>query len=228
MVMITPTIMHMDTTITTMTDDAYHYLKDPAEIYALSFETVRAEANLNRLADDQQDIAIRLVHACGMPDIVDDLIFTANAVAAGRAALKAGVPILADATMVGSGIIDRHLTDNTVICTLNDEGVDVDAKSWGTTRSAAAVDRWQPHMGGAVVVIGNAPTALFRLLELIADGAPKPAVVLGFPVGFVGAAESKEALAENKLGLEFITLRGRRGGSAMASAAVNALAAGLR
>lgn len=220
--------MHMDTTITTMTDDAYHYLKDPAEIYALSFDTVRAEANLNRLADDQQDIAIRLVHACGMPDIVDNLIFTANAVTAGRAALEAGAPIFIDATMVGAGIIDRHLTHNIVMCTLNDDGVDVDAKSWETTRSAAAVDRWQSQMDGAVVAIGNAPTALFRLLELIAEGAPKPAVILGFPVGFVGAAESKEALAENKLGLEFITLQGRRGGSAMASAAVNALAAGLR
>ncbi len=228
MAMIIPTNMRTDTTITTMTDDAYHYLKDPAEIYALSFDIVRAEANLDRLADDQQDIVIRLVHACGMPDIVDELAFTVNAVAAGRSALKAGVPILVDATMVGAGIIDRHLTENTIICTLNDDGVDVDAKSWGTTRSAAAVDRWQSHMGGAVVAIGNAPTALFRLLELVADGAPKPAVVLGFPVGFVGAAESKQALAENKLGLEFITLQGRRGGSAMASAAVNALAAGLR
>lgn len=219
--------MGMGATIITMTDDAYHYLKNPAEIYALSFETVRAEANLNRLADDQRDIAIRLVHACGMPDIVDDLVFTTDAVAAGRGALKAGAPIFVDATMVGAGIIDRHLTNNTVVCTLNDDGVDVDAKSWGTTRSAAAVDRWKPQMDDAVVVIGNAPTALFRLLELIADGSPKPAVVLGFPVGFVGAAESKEALAENNMGLEFITLRGRRGGSAMASAAVNALAAGL-
>jgi len=211
-----------------MTDDAYHYLKDPAEIYALSFDTVRAEANLSRLEDDQQDIAIRLVHACGMPDIVDDLAFTENSVAAGRAALSAGAPIFIDATMVGSGIIARHLTNNTVMCTLNDDRVDADAKSWGTTRSAAAVDRWQSDMGGAVVAIGNAPTALFRLLELIADGAPKPAVILGFPVGFVGAAESKEALVANNMGLEFITLRGRRGGSAMASAAVNALAAGLR
>lgn len=213
---------------TTMTDDAYHYLKNPAEIYALSFETVRAEANLDQLADDQRDIAIRLVHACGMPDIVDDLVLTNNAVAAGRAALKLGAPILIDATMVGAGIIDRHLTENEIICTLNDDGVTDDAKAWRTTRSAAAVDRWQPNLDGAVVAIGNAPTALFRLLELIAAGAPKPAVVLGFPVGFVGAAESKEALAHNKFGLEFITLKGRRGGSAMASAAMNALAAGLR
>ena len=222
------TTMCMDTTIITMTDDTFHYLKDPAEIYALSFETVRAEANLARLADDQRDIAIRLVHACGMPNIVDDLVFTQNAVAAGRAALNAGVPIFIDATMVGAGIIDRHLSKNDVICTLNDEGVADDAKSWATTRSAAAVDRWASKLGGAVVVVGNAPTALFRLLELIADGAAPPAVVLGFPVGFVGAAESKDALAANQLGLEFITLKGRRGGSAMASAAVNALAAGLK
>jgi precorrin-8X/cobalt-precorrin-8 methylmutase len=225
---ITITTMPMDTPIITMTDDTYRYLKDPAEIYALSFETVRAEANLTRLAEDQRDIAIRLVHACGMPDIVDDLVFTENAVAAGRTALRAHAPIFIDATMVGAGIIDRHLTENDIICTLNDEGVAEDAKTWGTTRSAAAVDRWRSTLGGAVVAVGNAPTALFRLLELIADGAPKPAVVLGFPVGFVGAAESKDALAENQLGLEFITLRGRRGGSAMASAAVNALAAGLK
>lgn len=216
------------TIIATMTDDAYHYLKDPAEIYALSFETVRAEANLDRLADDQRDIAIRLVHACGMPDIVDDLVFTNSAVVAGRAALKAGAPIFIDATMVGAGIIKRHLTENEILCSLNQDGVAEDAKAWSTTRSAAAVDRWHSNLDGAVVAIGNAPTALFRLLELIAAGAPKPAVVLGFPVGFVGAAESKEALAENKFDLEFITLKGRRGGSAMASAAVNALAAGLR
>lgn len=218
----------MGTTTITMTDDKYRYLKDPAEIYALSFETVRAEANLARLADDQRDIAIRLVHACGMPDIVDDLVFTDNAISSGRAALHARAPIFIDATMVGAGIISRHLTKNDVVCTLNDEGVAEDAKTWATTRSAAAVDRWASNLGGAVVAVGNAPTALFRLLELIADGAPKPAVVLGFPVGFVGAAESKDALAENQFGLEFITLKGRRGGSAMASAAVNALAAGLK
>lgn len=218
----------MDTTITTMTDDAYHYLKDPAEIYALSFETVRAEANLNRLADDQRDIAIRLVHACGMPDVVDDLVFTNNAVSAGRTALKSGAPIFIDATMVGAGIINRHLDKNEILCTLNDDGVADDAKTWGTTRSAAAVDRWKSELDGAIVAIGNAPTALFRLLELIAAGASKPAVVLGFPVGFVGAAESKDALVANAFGLEFIALKGRRGGSAMASAAVNALAAGLK
>ena len=212
----------------TMTDNTYHYLKDPAEIYALSFETVRAEVNLSRFLEDQCDIAIRLVHACGMPEIVDDLMFTDNAVSAGRAALTAGAPILIDATMVGAGIIDRHLTNNPIICTLNDEGVADDAAAWGTTRSAAAIDRWQSRLDGAVVAIGNAPTALFRLLEVIAAGAPKPAVILGFPVGFVGAAESKQALIENQWGVEFIALQGRRGGSAMASAAVNALAAGLR
>ena len=210
-----------------MTDDTYSYLKDPGEIYALSFETVRAEANLDKLADDQRDIAIRLVHACGMPDIVDDLMFSDSAVTAGKSALASGAPIFIDATMVGAGIINRHLFDNDVLCTLNDKGVADDAKAWGTTRSAAAVDRWQSQLEGAVVSIGNAPTALFRLLELIADGAPKPSVVLGFSVGFVGAAESKQALIDNSSGIEFITLKGRRGGSAMASAAVNALAAGL-
>lgn len=211
-----------------MTDGMYDYLKDPAEIYALSFNTVRSEVNLARLADDQCDIAIRLVHACGMPDIVDDIVFSNGAVAAGRAALKANAPIFVDATMVRAGIINRHLTDNEILCTLNDDGVADDALDWGTTRSSAAVDRWVPRLSGAVVAVGNAPTALFRLLELIAEGAPKPAVVLGFPVGFVGAAESKDALITSELGIELIALKGRRGGSAMAAAAVNALAAGLK
>lgn len=214
--------------ISTMTDAMFQYLKDPAEIYALSFETVRAEANLSRLAEDQRDIAVRLVHACGMPDIVDDLVFSKQAVESGRRALKNGAPIFIDATMVGAGIINRHLDGNDILCTLNDAGVADDAKAWGTTRSSAAVDRWQQRLDGAVVAIGNAPTALFRLLELIAEGAPRPAVILGFPVGFVGAAESKDALIASDLGVEFIALKGRRGGSAMAAAAVNALATGLK
>lgn len=218
----------MPKTIATMTDGKYDYLKNPADIYALSFKTVRDEADLSDLTDAEGEVAIRLIHACGMPDIVNDLRFSKDAVSAGRAALKAGAPIFVDATMVGAGIINRHLTDNQIICTLNDDGVSDDANTRETTRSAAAVDRWQERLEGAVVAIGNAPTALFRLLELIETGAPKPALVLGFPVGFVGAAESKQALVESELGVEFIALQGRRGGSAMAAAAVNALAAGLR
>ncbi len=204
------------------------YLKDPAAIYAKSFETVRAEASLARFPGETADVVVRLIHACGIPAIADDIAFTGGAVDAGRRALKSGAPIFVDANMVGAGIIRRHLTGNEIICTLDDDGVADDAKRGATTRSAAAVERWVPRLGGAVVSIGNAPTALFRLLELIADGAPKPAVVLGFPVGFVGAAESKDALATNAMGLELITLRGRIGGSAIASAAVNALAGGLK
>jgi precorrin-8X/cobalt-precorrin-8 methylmutase len=203
------------------------YLKDPAAIYAQSFATVRAEAQLDRFPDDVADVVIRLIHACGMPAIADDIAFTSGVVTAGREALNAGAPVLVDANMVGAGIIRRHLNGNEIVCTLDDDGVADDAKRLGTTRSAAAVDRWAPHLAGAVVAIGNAPTALFRLLELIEGGAPKPAAVLGFPVGFVGAAESKAALADSALGLEFITLQGRVGGSAIASAGVNALAGGL-
>lgn len=204
------------------------YLKDPAAIYAQSFETVRAEAALERFPADVAEVVVRLIHACGMPAIADDIAYTTGVVDAGRAALKQGTPILVDANMVAAGVIRRHLSGNEIICTLDDEGVADDAKRQGTTRSAIAVGHWVPRLEGAVVAIGNAPTALFRLLELIADGAPKPAAVLGFPVGFVGAAESKDALADNTLGLEFITLRGRIGGSAIASAAVNALAGGLK
>lgn len=204
------------------------YLKDPAAIYAKSFETVRAEASLARFPDDVADVVVRLIHACGIPAIADDIAFTGGAVDVGRRALKSGAPIFVDANMVAAGIIRRHLTGNEIICTLDDDGVADDAKRGATTRSAAAVERWVSRLDGAVVAIGNAPTALFRLLELIANGAPKPAVVLGFPVGFVGAAESKDALAESSLELEFITLKGRIGGSAIASAAVNALAGGLK
>ncbi|MGJ3261230.1 MAG: precorrin-8X methylmutase [Rhodospirillales bacterium] len=203
------------------------YLKDPAAIYAQSFETVRAEAALDRFSPDVADVVVRLIHACGMPGIAADIACTDGVVDAGRAALKQGAPILVDANMVAAGIIRRHLDGNEIISTLDADGVAEDAKRQGTTRSAAAVERWVPRLEGAIVAIGNAPTALFRLLELIAEGAPKPAAVLGFPVGFVGAAESKDALADNTLGLEFITLRGRIGGSAIASAAVNALAGGL-
>ncbi|MBO6947399.1 MAG: precorrin-8X methylmutase [Rhodospirillales bacterium] len=204
------------------------YLKDPAAIYAQSFQTVREEAQLDRFPEDVAETVVRLIHACGMPAIANNIAYTANAVAAGRNALKNGAPIFVDANMVAAGIIRRHLSNNRIICTLDDDGVADDAKREQTTRSAAAVERWVPRLDGAVVAIGNAPTALFRLLELIEAGAPKPAVVLGFPVGFVGAAESKDALVESDLGLEFITLKGRVGGSAIASAAVNALAGGLK
>ncbi len=194
------------------------YLNDPAEIYRQSFSTIRAETDFSALSGDVVPVALRLIHACGMTDIPGDLAYSPDAALKGRQALAAGAPVLCDARMVAEGIIKKRLpAANQVICTLNEIG-DVA----GTTRSAAAVDLWEPHLGGAVVAIGNAPTALFRLLELIAGGAPRPAVVLGFPVGFVGAAESKDALADSDL--DYLVLKGRRGGSAMAAAAVNALA----
>ncbi|SDF70379.1 precorrin-8X methylmutase [Celeribacter baekdonensis] len=204
------------------------YDKDPQSIYAQSFATVRKEARLDRFDAGMERLAIRLIHACGMVEVADRLAFSPNAYAAGHAALSAGAPILCDCEMVGAGIIRRYLpADNQVIVTLNDPRTPERAKEIGNTRSAAAVELWEPHLKGAVVAIGNAPTALFHLLELIDQGAPKPAVILGFPVGFVGAAESKAELAGNPRGCDFVALRGRRGGSAMASAAVNALAVGL-
>ncbi|MGO1118250.1 precorrin-8X methylmutase [Rhodovibrionaceae bacterium A322] len=207
---------------------SYDYIKDPAAIYARSFAIVAEEAGLERLPEAFHPLATRLVHAVGMPDLVADLAYSAGAVAAGSAALKAGKPVLCDCEMVRSGIITRLLpAENPVLCSLNEPEVPDRAKAIGNTRSAAAVELWRDQLEGAVVAIGNAPTALFRLLEMLRDGAPKPAVVLGFPVGFVGAAESKDALAENALDLEFVALRGRRGGSALASAAVNALAGGI-
>ncbi len=204
------------------------YLKDPAAIYAESFATVRREARLDRFPPGLQQMAVRLIHACGMIEIADRLAFSPDAFAAGQAALQAGAPILCDCEMAGAGVIRRYLpAENEVIVTLNDPGTPELAAELGTTRSAAAVELWRDHLDGAVVAIGNAPTALFHLLEMLENGAPKPAMILGFPVGFVGAAESKAQLAADPRGCEFVTLRGRRGGSAMASAAVNALAAGL-
>ncbi|MCP5074738.1 MAG: precorrin-8X methylmutase [Rhodobacteraceae bacterium] len=204
------------------------YERDPKAIYAQSFATVRDEARLERFDMGMQQLAIRLIHACGMVEVADRLTFSGNAYAAGAAALQNGAPILCDCEMAGAGIIRRYLpAGNDVIVTLNEKGVPELAASIGNTRSAAAVELWQPHLEGAVVAIGNAPTALFHLLELIDQGWPKPACILGFPVGFVGAAESKAELAANPRGCEFVALRGRRGGSAIASAAVNALAAGL-
>lgn len=207
------------------------YLRDPQAIYDASFEAISQEGArwLARLSEPEQALAIRLVHACGMVDILDDLVMAPGAVAAGIAALGAGAPILADAEMVRHGIIARHLpADNAVICRLAEAGVPERARATGTTRSAAQVDLWTGDLANAVVAIGNAPTALFRLLERLDEGAPRPALILGLPVGFVGAAESKAALEADPRGVPFVTLRGRRGGSALASAAVNALAAGLR
>ncbi|MFQ6547190.1 precorrin-8X methylmutase [Aestuariibius sp. 2305UL40-4] len=204
------------------------YLKDPAAIYAESFATVRREARLDRFPEAMQEVAVRVIHACGMVEVADRLAFSPGAAEAGRAALASGAPVLCDCEMVAAGVIRRFLpAENEVIVTLNEEGVIPRANAIGTTRSAAAVELWEERIGGAVVAIGNAPTALFRLLEGLDAGWAKPAVILGFPVGFVGAAESKAELAGNPRGCDFVALRGRRGGSAMASAAVNALAAGL-
>ncbi|MDF1669605.1 MAG: precorrin-8X methylmutase [Roseovarius sp.] len=204
------------------------YEKNPSAIYAESFATVRREARLDRFPAGLDALAIRLIHACGMVEVADRLAFSEAAYAAGHTALKSGAPVLCDCEMVGAGIIRRYLpADNQVIITLNDPKTPQIAAGIGNTRSAAAVELWADHLEGAVVAIGNAPTALFHLLELLDQGAPKPAVILGFPVGFVGAAESKAELAANPRGCEYVALRGRRGGSAIASAAVNALAAGL-
>lgn len=202
------------------------YLRDPKAIYAKSFATVRAEADLGRFPADVADVVVRMIHACGVVEIARDVAHSSNAVSAGKSALRAGKPILVDANMVGAGIIQRYLSGNDIVCTLDAPDVPAIAARDSTTRSAAAVDLWDEHLDGAIAVFGNAPTALFHLLERIENGAPKPAVVLGFPVGFVGAAESKAALAANKLELEFITLHGRMGGSAIAAAAVNALTIG--
>ena len=204
------------------------YETDPAAIYAASFATVRAEARLDRFAPAMQPLITRLIHSCGMIEVADRLAFSPDAAAAGHAALVAGAPVLCDCEMVGAGVIRRYLpAGNEVIVTLNDPSVPDRAKEIGNTRSAAAVELWRDRIDGAVVAVGNAPTALFHLLELLDGGWPKPAVILGFPVGFIGAAESKAELARDPRDCEFVALRGRRGGSAMASAAVNALAAGL-
>jgi precorrin-8X/cobalt-precorrin-8 methylmutase len=199
------------------------YVRDGAEIYRRSFATIRAEADLSGLPADVARVAVRMIHACGMVDLVGDIGFSAGVVTAARKALLGGAPILCDAQMVASGVTRRRLpAGNEVICTLSDPGVPARAAELGTTRSAAALDFWLDRLGGAVVAIGNAPTALFRLLEMIEAGAPRPAAVLGIPVGFIGAAESKDALASSDLG--YLIVRGRRGGSAITAAAVNALA----
>ena len=203
------------------------YVRDGAEIYRRSFATIRTEAAeaLGGLPADVAQVAVRMIHACGMTDLVGDLGWSPGVVAAARTALEAGAPILCDAGMVAAGIIRRRLpAGNEVVCTLQDPEVPELAARLGTTRSAAALELWRERLDGAVVAIGNAPTALFRLLELVEEGAGRPAAVVGVPVGFVGAAESKDALAAHPSRLEHLVVRGRRGGSAMAVAAVNAMA----
>ncbi len=204
----------------------FDYVRDPAEIYRRSFAAVRAETDLSDLPEPLHPMALRLVHACGQPEIAADLAWGGDPSGAGRSALERGAPIIVDSTMVAAGITRARLPGgNEVLCTLDAPGVADAARASAGTRSAAAVDLWPPRLADAVVAIGNAPTALFRLLEGLAEGWPPPAVVLAFPVGFVGAAESKAALIADGGGIPFLTLRGRRGGSAMAAAAVNALGA---
>jgi precorrin-8X/cobalt-precorrin-8 methylmutase len=201
------------------------YIRDGQEIYRRSFATIRAEAQLEKIPADLEKLAVRLIHACGMVDVLDDLRYSPGAGEAGRTALAAGAPILCDARMVAEGITRARLpAANRVICTLHDDGVPELAREMGNTRSAVALELWREHLAGSIVAIGNAPTALFYLLEMLDAGAPKPALILGLPVGFVGAAESKEMLALDSRGVPFVTVCGRRGGSAMAAAAVNALA----
>ncbi len=200
------------------------YNRDAHAIYRESFAIIRNEANLDRIPPDLEPLAVRVAHACGMPDVIDDLLFSPAAGSAGRAALAGGAAVLCDGRMAAEGITRARLpAANPVLCTLGDPEVPALAKRLGNTRTAAAMELWREHLAGAVVVIGNAPTALFRLLEMLDDGAPRPALILGFPVGFVGAAESKQALADDSRGVPYVTVRGRRGGSAMAAAAVNAL-----
>ena len=199
------------------------YVRDGAEIYRRSFATIRAEADLSGLPEDVARVAVRMIHACGMVDLVGDIGWSPGVVVAARKALAGGAPILCDAEMVASGVTRSRLpAGNEVVCTLRDPSVPARAAELGNTRSAAALDLWGERLDGAVVAIGNAPTALFRLLEMIDAGAPRPAAVIGIPVGFIGAAESKDALAATDL--EHLVVRGRRGGSAITAAAVNALA----
>ena len=205
--------------------DQSAYLRDGAAIYRRSFAIIRAEADLSRFSPEQAEIAVRMIHACGQVGTAEYIAFGGNLVAAARAALAAGAPIFCDSEMVAHGITRARLpVGNDVICTLNDPRTAAIAAKIDTTRSAAALDLWLDRLAGAVIAIGNAPTALFRLLELLDAGAPKPAAILGIPVGFVGAAEAKDALAANPRGVPFLIVRGRIGGSAMTAAAVNALA----
>lgn len=223
-----------DLTTDTVTDRRrprrrYDYVDVGAEIYLDSFATIRHEADLSAVPPDAEKLAVRMIHGSGQVDLAADLVVHPGLITAARTALEVGAPVLCDATMVATGVTRSRLpADNEVLCFLNHEGVADLAQAWRTTRTAAAVSLWEPHLEGAVVAIGNAPTALFHLLELILDGGPQPAAILGCPVGFIGAAESKEALVrlwdEHGIDIPFVTVRGRRGGSAMTSSALNALA----
>jgi precorrin-8X/cobalt-precorrin-8 methylmutase len=204
---------------------AYAYEKDGMAIYRQSFAIIRAEADLSAFTEAEADVAVRMIHACGQPEIAPRIEFHPDVVAAASSALIAGKPILCDANMVVHGVTRARLpADNEVLCTLRDPRVPGLAEEMGTTRSAAAMELWREHMEGAIIAIGNAPTSLFRLLEILDAGAPRPAAILGIPVGFVGAAESKDALAEDSRGVPWLIVRGRIGGSAITAAALNALA----
>lgn len=207
----------------------YDYVDDGPAIYVDSFATIRREADLSGVPPQAERLAVRMIHGSGQVDLVRDLLVHPRMVDAARAALAAGAPILCDATMVATGVTRSRLpADNDVVCLLADPRVPTLAREWGTTRTAAAVSLWEPRLEGAVVAIGNAPTALFRLLEVILDGGPRPAAVVGCPVGFIGAAESKQALVDltrdHGIDIPYVTVQGRRGGSAMTSSALNALA----
>lgn len=207
----------------------YDYVTSGPAIYVDSFATIRREADLRGVPADAEKLAVRMIHGSGQVDLVADLVVHPRLVGAARAALESGAPILCDATMVATGVTRSRLPrDNDVVCLLNDERVPGLAQQWGTTRTAAAVSLWEPRLEGALVAIGNAPTALFHLLEVVLDGGPRPAAIVGCPVGFIGAAESKQALvdleAEHGIDIPYVTVRGRRGGSAMTSSALNALA----
>ncbi|HXH79459.1 precorrin-8X methylmutase [Nocardioides sp.] len=207
----------------------YDYVDLGPAIYLDSFATIRREADLGAVPPEADKLAVRMIHGSGQVDLAADLVIHPRLMAAARSALEAGAPMLCDATMVATGVTRSRLpAHNPVLCFLNDERVPVLADAWRTTRTAAAVSLWEPHLEGAVVAIGNAPTALFHLLELILAGGPRPAAIVGCPVGFIGAAESKEALAsfhsDHGIDIPFVTVRGRRGGSAMTSSALNALA----
>lgn len=203
----------------------HDYVRDGAEIYRQSFATIRAEADLSRFAPDVAQVVVRMIHAVGEIDLTETIGYTLAVVTSARAALNSGAPILCDANMVAAGVTRRRLpADNDVLCTLSDPAVPSLAEKLGTTRTAAALELWGEKLNGAVVAIGNAPTALFHLLEMLAAGAPRPAAIVGGPVGFIGAAESKEDLIASELGLDYIVVRGRRGGSAITAAAVNAIA----
>jgi precorrin isomerase len=207
----------------------YDYIDQGPAIYVDSFATIRREADLSAVPADAERLAVRMIHGSGQVDLASDLVIHPGLVKAARGALEAGAPILCDATMVATGVTRSRLPrDNEVLCMLGDDRVPALAREWGTTRTAAALSLWEPYLEGAVVAIGNAPTALFHLLEMILDGGPRPAAIVGCPVGFIGAAESKEALAsfaaDHGIDIPFVTVRGRRGGSAMTSSALNALA----